>query len=79
MNKEKYIREILDHYNFPIKVQVAIMDAVKKSDTPEDLANILSYWINQLEYIINLLYVDCRDNWHSLRCECRECLELDKI
>ena len=78
MNKEKYktglIEKILKDSDIPEIFHKYIIGLALKSETPIDLENKLSDLSNKLDISLE----DYRDNWHSINCECDECIEEER-
>lgn len=74
--KEKIITSLLKGSKIPKELIEWIKSQAKQADTPQYLAGILYDLASELSAIASTLADFYRSNWHSIYCECDECMKL---
>jgi len=74
--KPRVMKQIANELKGYPGIKRDVMKALKKCETPKEFEGFL---FNLGQRLMSLFYSDqYRRNWHSIHCECDECLALDQ-
>jgi len=75
---KEHVQDIIMKLELSKRIKDLLIEELENSPTPDDFNYIIFYVSEVLDSLSRWIDENLRKNWHSIFCECDECIKLDQ-